>query len=250
MWKNASEELPPSNELVLLQLVGDEYTTGWYSSFSNNGNGAWMGMALNQSPPQFRIADGAVEKWCEIVRPYDAPDGEKRAMLRAFWAILEGALKHNDGAPLWANSTTTAFEALAELAHDYAPDVAREFQERLEQGNDMSAAPKEVVAVYVLRLQHTYDNLELATLGNFVSGFGRVTIGTKAYEKALDLDLVKEDGTPRPGVQQALIYEYERRVAAGALKHNNGAPAFEALAELAHDYAPDVAREFQERLEG
>lgn len=133
MWKKVSEELPPPYELILLQLVGDEYTTGWYSSLANKGDGAWMGMALNQSPPQFRIEEGFVEKWCEIVRPYDdAPDGEKRAMLHAFWAILEGALRHNDGAPLWANSTTTAFEALVELAHDYAPDVAREFQDRVE----------------------------------------------------------------------------------------------------------------------
>ena len=77
------------------------------------------------------MAQNPVEKWCRIVRPYDdAPDVDH--LLRAFWAILEGALKHNDGAPLWANSTTTAFEALAELAHDYAPDVAREFQERLD----------------------------------------------------------------------------------------------------------------------
>jgi len=130
MWKKVSEELPPPHELVLIQLVGDEYTTGWHAPQANNGNGAWMGMALNQSPPQYRIEDDFVEKWCKIVRPYDAPDVDH--LLRAFWAILEGALKHNDGAPLWANSTTTAFEALAELAHDYAPDVAREFQERLD----------------------------------------------------------------------------------------------------------------------
>jgi len=132
MWKKVSEELPPPYELVLLQLTGDEYTTGWYAPLANNGNGAWMGMSLNQSPSHYQIEDGAVAKWCCIVRPYDdAPDGEKRAMLHAFWAILEGVLKHNDGA-LWANSTTTAFEALVELAHDYAPDVAREFQDRVE----------------------------------------------------------------------------------------------------------------------
>lgn len=132
MWKNAKEELPPPYELVLLQLVGDEYTTGWYAPLANNGAGAWMGMALNQAHPQYRIQAGFVEKWCRIVRPYDAPAGDKRAMLRSFWDILEGALKHNDGAPLWANSTTTAFEALVELARSHAPDVAREFQERLE----------------------------------------------------------------------------------------------------------------------
>ena len=132
MWKNAKEELPPPYELVLLQLVGDEYTTGWYASLANHAFGAWMGLALNQSPPHYQIEDGAVEKWCEIVRPYDAPDGEKRAMLRTFWDILDGALKHNNGEPLWANSTTTAFEALVEVAHEYAPEVAQEFHERLE----------------------------------------------------------------------------------------------------------------------
>lgn len=133
MWKKVSEELPPPYELVLLQLVGDEYTTGWHAPLANNGNGAWMALALNQSPPQYRIEDGTVEKWCKIVRPYDdAPDGEKRAMLHAFWAILEGVLKHGDGDPLWANSTTTAFEALTEVAQEYAPEVGREFQKRLE----------------------------------------------------------------------------------------------------------------------
>lgn len=79
----------------------------------------------------------------------------------------------------------------------------------------MSEAPKEVVAVYVLRLQHTYDNLELAILTNFANGFGRVSSGTEAYEKALGLDLIKNDGTPRPGLLEALTYEVNRRVAAG-----------------------------------
>lgn len=77
MWKNAKEELPPPYEIVLLQLVGDEYTTGWYASLANQALGAWMGLALNQSPAQYRIEDGAVEKWCCIVRPYDAPDEDK-----------------------------------------------------------------------------------------------------------------------------------------------------------------------------
>ena len=133
MWKNAKEELPEPYEIVLLQLTGDEYTTGWHAPLANNGNGAWMGMSLNQSPSHYQIEDGAVAKWCCIVRPYDdAPDAEKRAMLHAFWAILEGVLKHGDGDPLWANSTTTAFEALTEVAQEYAPEVGREFQKRLE----------------------------------------------------------------------------------------------------------------------
>ena len=78
MWKKVSEELPPPYELVLLQLAGDEYTTGWYAPQANNGTGIWMGVALNQSPPQYRLEDGAVEKWCKIVRPYDdAQDADK-----------------------------------------------------------------------------------------------------------------------------------------------------------------------------
>lgn len=127
MWKNAKEELPEPYELVLLQLVGDEYTTGWYASHFES----WIGFVPN-GKPSYRIPDGYVEKWCKIARPYDdAPDGGKRDMLRAFWSILEGILKHGDGDTLWANSTTTAFEALVEVAHEYAPDVGREFQERL-----------------------------------------------------------------------------------------------------------------------
>lgn len=73
MWKNAGEELPPPYEIVLLQLVGDEYTTGWHAPLANKGDGAWMGLALNQSHPQYRIQEGFVEKWCKICRPYDAP---------------------------------------------------------------------------------------------------------------------------------------------------------------------------------
>ena len=68
MWKKVSEELPPPNyELVLLQLTGDEYVTGWYSPHAK----LWFG---NGETP-YRIEDGAVEKWRHIVRPYDdAPD--------------------------------------------------------------------------------------------------------------------------------------------------------------------------------
>ena len=78
MWKNAKEELPEPYEVVLLQLIGDEYTTGWYASLANHALGAWMGLSLNQSPPQYRLEDGAVEKWCKIVRPYDdAPNVDK-----------------------------------------------------------------------------------------------------------------------------------------------------------------------------
>lgn len=66
MWKKVSEELPPPNELVLLQLTGDEYITGWHSPHLE----VWFG---NGKSP-WRIEEGFVEKWCNIVRPYDAPD--------------------------------------------------------------------------------------------------------------------------------------------------------------------------------
>lgn len=69
MWKKVSEELPPPNELVLLQLTGDEYVTGWYSPHLE----VWFG---NGKSP-WRIEEGFVEKWCKIVRPYDAPDEDK-----------------------------------------------------------------------------------------------------------------------------------------------------------------------------
>ena len=68
---------------------------------------------------------------------------------------------------------------------------------------------------YSMSLQINYNNLELATLSNFVNGFGRVASGTKAYEKALNLSLIKNDGKPPDGLADALIREYERRVAAG-----------------------------------
>lgn len=70
-WINAEEAKPPAYKTVLLQLGRDEWTctTGWWAKDANDGHGAWIGLAFNQSPPIFDIMAGAVIAWCDFERP-------------------------------------------------------------------------------------------------------------------------------------------------------------------------------------
>lgn len=71
-WIDADASKPPDYEVVLLRTIGGsnaDYTTGWWASKSNGGRGAWIGLALNQSPPTYRMLDGAVALWSYIEPP-------------------------------------------------------------------------------------------------------------------------------------------------------------------------------------
>lgn len=67
-----------------------------------------------------------LEKECERL------EGEKRQLLYTFWDVLDGILRNGDSDTLWANDGTTAHEALVEVAAQYDPEVANEFQQRME----------------------------------------------------------------------------------------------------------------------
>jgi len=64
MWQSENVK-PPDFQTVFLYLIGDDVTTGWYSSKA----ASWIGLALNQSPPTYRIEPGFVTHWQIIERP-------------------------------------------------------------------------------------------------------------------------------------------------------------------------------------
>lgn len=71
-WIDADASKPPDYETVLIRTIGGKnahYTTGWWASKANNGQGAWIGLALNQSPPHYEMFDGAVQMWSYIEPP-------------------------------------------------------------------------------------------------------------------------------------------------------------------------------------
>jgi hypothetical protein len=65
----------------------------------------------------------------------DEQHDQARRMLQAFWGILNGIIANGDGDTLWANEFVTAHEALVEMAHEYDPDLAAIFNERLGNGD-------------------------------------------------------------------------------------------------------------------
>lgn len=69
-WTSEAQK-PEDYKVVLLQTIGGHFTTGWYAPQANNGTGAWIGLALNQSPPVYEIEPGFVKAWCEIAPPDD-----------------------------------------------------------------------------------------------------------------------------------------------------------------------------------
>lgn len=71
-------------------------------------------------------------------------ESEKRQLLYTFWNILDGIIKQGDGDTLWADEGTTAHEALVEVAAQYDPEVANEFQQRLENAWSEDAKPEDV----------------------------------------------------------------------------------------------------------
>lgn len=83
-------------------------------------------------------------KCIRLEREYERLEGEKRQLLYTFWGILDGILRNGDGDTLWANDGTTAHEALVEVAAQYVPDVANDFQHRLENGLGTDEKPEEV----------------------------------------------------------------------------------------------------------
>lgn len=67
-WFPASEK-PQPYKTVLLEVF-DGWTTGWWADKAGE-SGEWIGLALNQSPPVFRLAQGLVTRWASI--NVDAP---------------------------------------------------------------------------------------------------------------------------------------------------------------------------------
>ncbi len=71
-WIPATQK-PPAYQVVLLAFAPTgrmhDYTTGWWADRANGGKGAWVGLALNQSPPTYPLEDGAVEYWATIEAP-------------------------------------------------------------------------------------------------------------------------------------------------------------------------------------
>ncbi len=63
-WK-PEQEKPQAYQTVLLALVGDDLTTGYWASTAK----CWMGYAFNQSPPMYKLEEGAVTDWAEINPP-------------------------------------------------------------------------------------------------------------------------------------------------------------------------------------
>lgn len=75
-----------------------------------------------------------------------------------------------------------------------------------------------VTAVLSISLRSLENGL-LAALNLMINGFGKATIGTRAYRIALELGLIKEDGTPETEeLVDALAYEVNRRVDAGEFR--------------------------------
>jgi len=64
MWQSENVK-PPDFQTVFLYLIGDDVTTGWYSSKADS----WIGLAFNQSPPTYKIEPGAVTHWQIVLRP-------------------------------------------------------------------------------------------------------------------------------------------------------------------------------------
>lgn len=64
---------PLAYEVVLLALdtpsISTEFTTGWWADLANGGMGAWVGLALNQSPPTYQLEEWAVVCWAAIEAP-------------------------------------------------------------------------------------------------------------------------------------------------------------------------------------
>lgn len=56
---NTEQQKPEPYRQVLLDLDDGDYTTGHWASKA----GHWIGYAFNQSPPTYRLADGAVIRW-------------------------------------------------------------------------------------------------------------------------------------------------------------------------------------------
>ena len=79
---NSCNDKPEPHRVVLLQMAGGEFTTGWWSDMA----GAWIGLALNQSPPVYAFAHNSVLRWMEI------PDADRLRKLRKGW--LEYAEAH------------------------------------------------------------------------------------------------------------------------------------------------------------
>jgi len=62
-WETETEK-PEPYKTVLLALVGDDFTTGyWADRFRLY---RWMGYAFDRSPPIYRLAKGSVIGWAEI----------------------------------------------------------------------------------------------------------------------------------------------------------------------------------------
>jgi hypothetical protein len=69
IW-NPAEQKPRDYEEVLLAMVGGRhYTTGYWASGANMGKGAWIGLALNQSPPVYQLEKCLVKYWEAIEEP-------------------------------------------------------------------------------------------------------------------------------------------------------------------------------------
>lgn len=63
-WKPETKK-PRPYKTVLLTLVGDDFTTGYWAFKADR----WMAYAFDRSPPVYRLAKGSVRSWAEIQPP-------------------------------------------------------------------------------------------------------------------------------------------------------------------------------------
>jgi hypothetical protein len=65
-WTPENEK-PKPYVTVLLALICNDFTTGYWADIDDGG--CWMGFALNQPCPMYRLEEGSVTHWAEIVPP-------------------------------------------------------------------------------------------------------------------------------------------------------------------------------------
>lgn len=75
------------------------------------------------------------------------------------------------------------------------------------------------IAVLMLTLRD-FENLELASLNNGITGFGKVSPSVLGFKKAVAAKLIREDGRPyeTEDLKTAMSFEIRRRMESGEWK--------------------------------
>ena len=95
MW-NLESNKPEPYKTVLLRLIGDDFTTGWWADKA----GHWVGLALNQSPPTYQLEDACVTHWQSIEPPNTGLQSDLPIGVPEFpCPAREGSVYHFPGCP-------------------------------------------------------------------------------------------------------------------------------------------------------